>query len=151
MELNVIEGSRRKDKPDAKRGYEYIVDAKCNDCAVIFTIYCKYVENSTGKCPSCRTTKHGLYGTRSYRTWAEMKKRCDNPKQVYYRHYGGRGISYQEDWADFRNFYRDMGDCPEGLELDRTDNNGNYEKDNCRWVTHKVNCNNRRPQQRWLK
>lgn len=135
--INIVEGSKRK------RKQEYIVDATCASCETIFTIHYKYVESATGKCSSCRTTKHGLYGTRSYKSWAEMKKRCDNPNQVYYNRYGGRGITYQEDWKDFENFYRDMGDCPEGLELDRIDNNGNYEKGNCRWVTHKVNCNNR--------
>lgn len=143
MVINVIEGSRRKNKPEAKSGHEYIVDAICVVCEKVFSIHCKYVAKATGKCGSCRTTKHGLHGTRSYFAWAEMKKRCDNPSQVFYYRYGGRGITYQKDWKDFVNFYRDMGECPEGLELDRIDNEGNYTKENCRWVTHKENCNNR--------
>jgi hypothetical protein len=139
MNINLIDGTKRA-KISSR---EYIVDAKCISCEKVFTIHWKYVKNATGKCPSCRTTKHGMYGTRSYKAWAEMKKRCDNPKQVFYHRYGGRGITYQKDWTNFKNFYCDMGDCPVGLELDRIDNNGNYTKENCRWVTHKVNCNNR--------
>ena len=141
--IKVIEGSKRKNKPEKKNGWEYIVDAQCISCNKVFTIHCKYVAKATGKCPSCRTTTHGMHGTRSYWAWAEMKKRCDNPSQVFYYRYGGRGITYQKDWSKFENFYRDMGDCPDKLELDRINNNGNYEKGNCRWVTHKVNCNNR--------
>lgn len=141
--IDVIEGSKRKNKPDKKQSWEYIVDARCISCKKIFTIYCKYVDKATGKCGSCRTTKHGKYGIRSYRAWAEMKKRCDNSKQVHYHRYGGRGITYQKDWSSFENFYKDMGDCPDNKELDRINNNGNYEKSNCRWVTHKENCNNR--------
>ena len=140
--LNKIEGSKRK-RFYNERKFEWIWDAKCIVCGKVFTICNKYVKTATGKCGSCRTTTHGMWGTRSYFAWAEMKKRCDNPKQVFYYRYGGRGISYQEDWSDFENFYRDMGDCPPGLELDRINNNGNYTKENCRWVTHKVNCNNR--------
>jgi hypothetical protein len=143
MSLNLIDGSKRRKYYGAEGGFEYIMDAVCCDCDKQFTIHTKYIKKATGKCGSCRTTKHGLYGTRSYWAWAEMKKRCDNPKQVFYYRYGGRGITYQADWVDFINFYRDMGDCPEGLELDRTDNEGNYTKDNCKWVTHKENCNNR--------
>jgi len=143
MNIEIIEGTRRKNKPNAIHGYEYIVDARCDVCKKIFTIHCKYVQKATGKCGSCRTTKHGMWGSRAYSAWAEMKKRCDNPKQVFYYRYGGRGITYQKDWSGFVNFYRDMGDCPDGLELDRINNDGNYTKENCHWVTHKENCNNR--------
>lgn len=143
--VNVIEGSRRKNKPDAKKGYEYIIDATCVSCQKIFTLHCKYIENGTGKCGSCRTTTHGLYGTRAYHAWAEMKKRCDNPKQVFYHHYGGRGITYDLKWKTFEGFLEDMGHPNKPTHtIDRVDSDGNYSKENCRWVSHIENCNNRR-------
>lgn len=79
----------------------------------------------------------------AYRSWRAMKARCDNPMKDSSERYSERGIVYDPDWSEFENFYRDMGDRPEGLELDRIDNNGNYTKENCRWTTHQENCQNR--------
>lgn len=81
--------------------------------------------------------------TREYSVWVNMKKRCDNPNTQNYARYGGRGITYCPAWTHFENFLADMGKCPAGLELDRINNNGNYEPENCRWITHKENCNNK--------
>ena len=77
------------------------------------------------------------------KVWQAMLQRCSNPKATHYYRYGGRGIIVCERWLKFENFYKDMGDRPEGMTLDRINNNGNYEPLNCRWVTHKENCNNR--------
>ena len=87
---------------------------------------------------------HGMTLTPIYRTWGGMKTRCFNPRHKYYHRYGGRGITICERWLDFNNFYLDMGDRPKGTELDRENNDGNYEPGNCRWVTKKVNANNNR-------
>lgn len=73
-----------------------------------------------------------------------MKQRCDNPKTLHYDKYGGRGITYDEKWKEFRGFLEDMGESPRGLSLDRKDNNGNYTKSNCRWATSKEQMNNTR-------
>lgn len=82
-----------------------------------------------------------------YRRWYMMKDRCYNPENRYYKHYGGRGITVCDEWLySFRNYYywsMNNGFKIE-LEIDRRDNDGNYCPENCRFVTRKVNVNNRR-------
>lgn len=81
-------------------------------------------------------TKHGFVGTQIYNSWRGMRERCTKPNNKAYHHYGGRGISYDPRWNKFENFLADMGDTyKEGLTLDRIDVNGNYCKENCRWVS----------------
>lgn len=81
--------------------------------------------------------------TRARTSWTSMKQRCLNPKNQQYKDYGGRGIGVCGEWLLFDNFYRDMGERAASLELDRIDNEKGYCKENCRWVTRKVNANNR--------
>jgi len=79
----------------------------------------------------------------TYRSWAAMKRRCDNYRVDNYEFYGEKGISYDPRWEHFTLFLEDMGERPEGMTLDRLDGIKNYSKDNCRWATKKQQMQNR--------
>lgn len=91
--------------------------------------------------------RHGMSGIPEYKVWTGMKQRCSNTSNRNYPRYGGRGITVCDRWKDsFTDFYEDMGSRPTPThQIDRIDNDGNYEPDNCRWVTQKENA---RKQQR---
>ena len=88
---------------------------------------------------------HNKTNTSTYHIWSTIKDRCNNKNSKGWIRYGGRGISMCDRWSNsFENFLLDMGERPEGLQIDRIDNNGNYELNNCRWVTISQNSRNRR-------
>lgn len=95
--------------------------------------------------------KHGLapHGRKApeYAIWCTMKARCYNPNQKEHKYYGARGIKVCERWrTSFANFIQDMGRRPDPkLQLDRANNDGDYEPANCRWVTKSEQMKNRRP------
>jgi hypothetical protein len=90
---------------------------------------------------SCGNRTHGFSRTRVWLVWKAMKQRCRNPNVSSYHRYGGRGITYTDQWEDFEPFlkwaleagYRD------DLELDRIDNDGNYTPANCQFISHREN------------
>lgn len=91
-----------------------------------------------------RSFRHGMVGSPTYRSWSQMKVRCQVPTNHKFKDYGGRGITVCDRWQSFANFLVDMGDRPPGTSLDRINNDGNYEPGNCRWADAKTQRNNRR-------
>ena len=90
--------------------------------------------------------KHGMFGTRIYMIWADMKKRCFDKQDRAYKHYGARGITVCKEWHNFETFHtwaKNSG-YTDDLTLDRKDVNGDYTPDNCKWSTWKEQQNNRR-------
>ena len=90
-------------------------------------------------------TKHGQYYHPLYPIWNGMRSRCFNSRSKAYKDYGGRGITVCNEWLDINKFIEDMfPSYIEGLFIDRIDNDGDYCKENCRWVTREINNSHKR-------
>ena len=89
--------------------------------------------------------KHGLKKHRLYNTYTGMIRRCHSKDDNNYKDYGGRGITVCDRWKDIKTFVSDMSSSHKnGLTLDRIDNEGNYCKENCRWIAVKEQNRNMR-------
>lgn len=142
--------------PAEKKGRSSAWRCKC-DCGNIAEIRISALTGGHTRSCGClhkeRTSKarfkHGQSGTPLYSKWAGMKDRCLNTLNKNYHNYGGRGIKVCGRWLGengFVNFFNDMGIPPKGKpEIDRIDNNKNYEPGNCRWVDHMKQSRNKRP------
>ena len=90
-------------------------------------------------------SRNEIFNTQFYRTWLNMRTRCNNKKTPNYNCYGGRGIKVCKRWNKFVNFYEDMKTgFQENLTLDRINNNKGYSMNNCRWTGRKQQAINRR-------
>ena len=116
---------------------------KC-DCGNTKIVDMACLQSGDTRSCGCLKKKHGFFGSAIYVVWATMIQRCRNKNDKDYHNYGGRGITVCKRWLRFESFYADMGDRPEGLTLERLDNEKGYFPDNCGWRTPKVQANNKR-------
>lgn len=142
-----VADSVRKPNGDTVRRWSVVCD-----CGVRLVVNGASLRGGARKSCGCgrrgvsRNRTHGRSGDMghsAYKVWNSMRSRCTSGNKDY-RHYGGRGISVCERWKSFTNFLADMGEAPPGMQIDRIDNDGNYEPGNCRWATPTQNLRNRR-------
>lgn len=89
-------------------------------------------------------TKHGKYYSPEYRVWASMIQRCSRKESPGFKNYGARGIDVCQRWRRFDNFYLDMGQRPQGMTLERKNNDLGYSPENCIWATRASQSRNTR-------
>lgn len=133
---------------------QQVVLCRC-DCGVekLFSVY-DIVSGNTKSCGClkiekliARSTKHGLCNHSLFWVLSEIKNRCYNPNHKRYSDYGGRGITVYSAWLNDVKLFYDWAisnGWQKGLQIDRRENDGNYTPDNCRFVSSKVNNNNKR-------
>lgn len=140
-----------------KRGEDYIYPSSKNrsirywcacKCGKEKLVHKSHLLNKSSQSCGCLNieicTTHGVSKTREYSSWSNMIRRCLGKGEKDRKHYLDKNISVCSSWLNsVDNFIRDMGECPNGYELDRVDSNGNYEPANCRWVSEQLQAENR--------
>lgn len=136
--------------PKGRKRSKWLCQCDCGKKVVVIESNLKNGKTSSCGClkretAAAQTIKHGMGGTRLYRTWSGMKRRCLNPNHKSYSDYGGRGITVCNEWLHFEPFYEwaMANGYRDDLSIDRIDNDKGYCPENCRWVSDKAQANNR--------
>lgn len=131
---------------DKNNRIQYLCKCECGNIKVIRGSSLTSGNTKSCGCGSGRKKTQPFYGTRLYRIWANIKTRCTNPKYKRFIDYGGRGIKVCQEWENFDNFknWALEHNYSNNLQIDRINNNGNYEPHNCRWVEPFKNSRNKR-------
>lgn len=150
--LKVIERDTDHISPSGRKYVRW----KCIcDCGQITSVYTDALKRGQTQSCGClgkerrgkSSITHGETNTRLYSIWTAMKRRCFNSNCSEYKDYGGRGITICDEWANDYTSFRDWAlesGYQDNLSIDRNNNNGNYEPNNCSWVTSVAQANNRR-------
>jgi len=135
---------------DEDRNITYLCECECGSKKILSG---RQVRRGNSKSCGClndeKRIKHSLAYTRAYNAWQKMKSRCENTNDKQYGRYGGRGITICDRWQDVQKFYEDMNECPDNFQIDRIDNDGNYQPNNCRWVEQTINAQNKSTSKWW--
>lgn len=131
-----------------KKAKRYICLCICGKEKLVHSAHLKNGSSTSCGCYNIEvSTKHGMSGTKEHSSWYNLVFRCSEKStdkdKIFYSE-----ISVQDSWnpskgGSFENFYKDMGPCPPGYEIDRIESKGNYTKENCRWASETTQSENR--------
>lgn len=136
------------DFADKEDGLYVICECQCDKKTIKEYKYTGFYEDKKNflHCGCCNgNITHGMSKTSLYKSWAAMKRRCDNPDDFHKKYYKNKGITYCDEWKTFENF-RDWAlnnGWLEGLTIERKDNSKGYNPENCCWVTMEEQSKNR--------
>lgn len=122
------------------RGRHWLCKCACGTVTTVRET--RLLNGETTSC-RCKRTTHGMHGTRTYAIWRGVMSRCLNSKTANFRRYGALGITIAPEWQTFEGFFAAMGECPEGLTIERKDGRLGYVPGNCEWASTKTQARNR--------
>ena len=150
----LVIGVSRKVKSGKRERYYWNCQCGCGntkevrtDCLTSgYVQSCGCLKKEQNQINLTKNHRHKLSNTNLWHVYYGILHRCYNMEDTHYCNYGGRGIIVCDEWKNsFDNFVQWSFDSgyKKGLQIDRIDNDGNYEPGNCRWVDVKQNCRNR--------